>query len=58
MECKIYANVQDMFDAIRDKNGVLHPTQFTGDASKLIRLADLVESPDNLSLNTAHSSGK
>jgi hypothetical protein len=58
MECKIYANVQDMFDAIRDENGVLHPTQFTGDVSKLIRLPDLVRSPDNPDVSTAHSSDK
>ena len=56
---KVYSSVQEMFDAIpRDENGVGHPPQFSGDASKLIRLADLVQSPDSPDTNMTPSSDK
>jgi hypothetical protein len=29
MENKVYSNLEEMFDAIRDENGVLHPKAIT-----------------------------
>jgi len=64
MEDKIYDNLDDMFNAIRDENGVLHPGNYVPKpGQKFIRLWDgalgtLEELRDNPATNRVRSAGK
>jgi hypothetical protein len=51
---KVYPNLKEMFDAIRGEDGVLVPTQFEGDKTRVIRL-DTLHNPDS---NTQSPSSK
>jgi hypothetical protein len=52
---KVFSSVSEMFDAIRDENGVLKPTLYTPNGNKIIHLA---ESQDSLQKCIQHSSDK
>lgn len=54
----IFANVNDMFDAIRDKDGVLRPTQFNSSDRPIVHLASLGPPHDSPQTNTALPFGK
>jgi hypothetical protein len=53
MADKVYNSVAEMFAAITDQDGVLHPTQYVGDGpfirlsdSKIVTLAELQDNPE------------
>jgi hypothetical protein len=58
-KARIYSNVEEMFDAIRGEDGVLHPTQFMSSGQRFIHLADPPEAPHcNPGTSTTPPAGK
>lgn len=58
MNRDVFKSAAEMFAAIRDKNGVLKPTQHVPNGRKIIRLAGLQDNPETYTTQSAGKQGK